>query len=109
MALADRNLQVGTKLVARYKKQAYHAEVVAGEEGKIRYRLEDGREFKSPSAAGSAVMGGNACNGWAFWSLEGADTAPTVPQDAPTAPPTVHPAPKPKPKGKGGRKGAKAK
>jgi len=30
----------------------------------IRYRLDDGRKFKSPSAAGSAVMGGKACNGW---------------------------------------------
>ena len=135
MALVDRNLRVGTKLVARYKKVAYHAEVVAGEEGKVRYRLEDGREFKSPSAAGSAVMGGNACNGWAFWSLAGAETAPTLAQDAPTVAPVaaggdggeddatpapdapqateVHPAPKPKAKpkakGKGGRKGAKAK
>jgi hypothetical protein len=40
------------------------------------YRLEDGRQFKSPSSAASAVMGGIAANGWRFWSLE-ADTAPT--------------------------------
>ena len=70
MAIKDRDLSIGTRLVARYKKVAYMAEVVEGEKGKLRYRLEDGREFKSPSAAGSAVMGGNACNGWSFWSLE---------------------------------------
>ena len=75
MAIKDRNLSVGTKLVAKYKREAYTAEVVHAEEGKLRYRLEDGREFKSPSAAGSAVMGGNACNGWSFWSVEMDPTA----------------------------------
>jgi len=69
MVIKDRDLSVGTRLVARYKKETYVAKVVEGE-GKLRYRLEDGREFKSPSAAGSAVMGCNACNGWNFWSLE---------------------------------------
>ena len=43
-------------------------------EGKPSYKLEDGREFKSPSAAGTAITGG-ACNGWAFWSLETAHDA----------------------------------
>jgi rubrerythrin len=33
--------------------------------------LEDGKRFKSPSSAASAVMGGSAANGWRFWSLEG--------------------------------------
>ena len=55
MAIKDRNLSIGTRLVARYKKEIYIADVVDGEEGKLMYRLEDGREFKSPSAAGSAV------------------------------------------------------
>jgi len=41
------------------------------------YRLADGREFKSPSAAGTAITG-KACNGWAFWSLE-PDGAPAEP------------------------------
>jgi hypothetical protein len=68
--LENRNLEAGTRLVARYKGQTHTAEVVQTEDG-LRYRLEDGREFKSPSAAGSAVMGGIACNGWRFWSLEG--------------------------------------
>ena len=69
MAIENRNLEVGTRLVGRCKKQDHFADVVAAEDGSIRYRLSDGREFKSLSAAGSAVMGGVACNGWRFWSL----------------------------------------
>lgn len=69
--IEDRNLQPGTRLVARYRGETYTAEVVQTEDG-LRYRLaDDGREFRSPSAAGSAVMGGQACNGWRFWSVEG--------------------------------------
>ena len=68
MATENRNLAVGARLVARYKGETYTAEVV-NSDGGGRYRLADGREFKSPSAAGSAVMGGMACNGWRFWSL----------------------------------------
>lgn len=74
MSIEDRNLAIGTKLVARYKGKEYAAEVVKTEEG-VRYRLEDGREFKSPSSAGSAVMGGSACNGWRFWSVVGSEAA----------------------------------
>ncbi|MGB2694775.1 MAG: hypothetical protein WBD55_06250 [Dehalococcoidia bacterium] len=73
MSIEDRNLKPGTVLVARYKKQDHPCEVVAGEEGKVRYRLKGGREYDSPSAAGSAVMGGTACNGWRFWSVEGSE------------------------------------
>ncbi len=43
--------------------------MVAGEEGKVLYRLEDGREFKSPSSLGTAITG-KACNGWAFWNVD---------------------------------------
>ncbi len=74
MSIEDRNLAPGTKLVARYKGKEYAAEVVKTEEG-VRYRLEGGREFKSPSSAGSAIMGGSACNGWRFWSLAGSEEA----------------------------------
>ena len=70
MSIENRELTAGTKLVARYKKQEHTCEVVEVD-GAIRYRLADGREFKSPSSAGSAVMGGNACNGWRFWSVAG--------------------------------------
>ena len=74
MAIEDRNLKAGTKLVARYKGTIYHAEVVKTKDG-LRYRL-NGKEFKSLSSAGSAIMGGSACNGWRFWSLAGAEPKP---------------------------------
>lgn len=70
MAIENRNLPAGTRLAARYKGETYTAEVVETEQG-IRYRTADGELFKSPSKAGSHVMGGVACNGWRFWSLEG--------------------------------------
>ena len=77
MPIENRNLKAGTRLVARYHKQPYGCEVVEGEGGKVRYRLQDGREFKSPSAAGMAVTG-KSCNGWAFWSVEKAEAAPAT-------------------------------
>jgi hypothetical protein len=67
MAIQDRNLSAGTKLWARYKGDVHTAEVVEAD-GVLRYQLSDGREFKSPSAAGTAITG-KACNGWAFWSV----------------------------------------
>ena len=69
MPIENRNLEPGTKLVATYKKEPYRAEVIAGEGGKVLYRLEDGREFRSPSAAGTAITS-KACNGWMFWSVD---------------------------------------
>jgi hypothetical protein len=74
MSIENRNLKPGTKLVARYKGEEQTAEVVETEEG-FRYRLEDGREFKSPSSAGSAIMSGSACNGWRFWSVASSEEA----------------------------------
>jgi hypothetical protein len=84
MAIENRNLPVGTRLVADYKKTRYVCVVEAGEEGQTLFALEDGKKFKSPSAAGSAVMGGTACNGWRFWSVEGEE-----PKPAPTAKPAT--------------------
>jgi hypothetical protein len=75
MPIENRSLQAGTRLVARYKGQEHSATVVEGEKGGLRYRLDDGREFKSLSAAGSAVMDGVACNGWRFWSVAGSEEA----------------------------------
>ena len=69
MAIENRTLEAGTKLIAKYKKEEYRAEVIAGEDGKVKYRLTDGREFKSPSSAGTAITG-KACNGWAFWEVD---------------------------------------
>jgi hypothetical protein len=75
MPIENRNLQPGTKLIANYKKETYHALVVASAEGKVLYQLSpyDGREFKSPSSLGTAVTG-KACNGWTFWSVDTSDT-----------------------------------
>ena len=81
MAIEHRELPPGAVLAASYKGQVYACEVVLTEQGK-RYRLEDGREFRSPSAAGSAVMGGIACNGWRFWKVAGAGDDVATPADA---------------------------
>jgi hypothetical protein len=79
--IENRNLLQGTRLVASYKKQTYVCTVEAGENGEgLAFVLETGQRFKSPSAAGSHIMGGKAVNGWRFWSLEGyAPKAPTEP------------------------------
>ena len=69
MPIENRNLEPGTKLIAHYKKEGYHALVVAGEDGKVLYRLENGLEFKSPSSLGTAITG-KACNGWVFWGVD---------------------------------------
>ncbi len=92
MAIENRNLPVGTKLWANYKKQRHVATVEAGEEeGSVAYVLEDGSRHKSPSAAGSKVMGGKAVNGWRFWTVEGDEPAMTG-------------KPKPEKKSRGGKK-----
>ena len=87
-------LTVGMRLEAGYKGSRHIAEVVAGEDGKVRFRLADGREFTSPSAAGSALMGGIACNGWRFWSLAGntADAPSEAADEAHEAPQSQRPA-----------------
>ncbi|MFZ2035674.1 MAG: hypothetical protein WAU62_01980 [Dehalococcoidales bacterium] len=68
MSIENRNLTKGTKLTGRYHKQTYSCEVVEDAERKLHYHLEDGREFKSPSAAGMAITG-HSCDGWKFWSI----------------------------------------
>jgi hypothetical protein len=95
MALENRTLPVETRLVARYKGYSYHCVVTSRGDDKVSFTLDcpdhpdlHGKEFKSPSSAGSAVMGGTACNGWRFWSLAGAEGETTAG------------APKPKKKGK---------
>ena len=35
MAIENRDLAAGTKLIAKYKKEEFKAEVVAGEDGKV--------------------------------------------------------------------------
>ena len=48
VSLPPRQLSV---LVARYKKRDHCCTVVKGEDGKVCYRLKDGREFTGPSRA----------------------------------------------------------
>jgi hypothetical protein len=79
MPIENRELAAGTRLVARYKKQERTCEVVETAEG-VRYRLDDGQEFKSLSTAGKVVMDGVACNGWRFWSVEGTEKAKREPK-----------------------------
>jgi hypothetical protein len=80
MAITNRDLPVGTRLVANYKKTRYVCTVEADDDGKLTFVLEDGRRFKSPSSAASAVIGGSAANGWKFWSVE--DEEPTPKADS---------------------------
>ena len=76
MAIENRNLGVGNRLVANYRKERFICRVEKAEEGEgVVFVLEDGKKFKSPSSAGSAVMGGKAVNGWRFWSVEGTEPA----------------------------------
>ena len=76
MPIENRSLLAGTRLVANYKKQTHVCTIEADEEGKTAFVLPDGRRFKSPSSAASAIMGGKAVNGWRFWSLEGEGAEP---------------------------------
>src|SRR5688500_13037219 len=73
MTIENRNLAVGTKITGKYRKLTYRGEVIQTEEG-LRYRLADGRDFKSLSSAGTAVTGG-PINGWKFWSVAGEEAA----------------------------------
>ena len=42
MKIKDRNLTVGTRLIGKYHKQEYTCQVIAGENDKLKYKLEDG-------------------------------------------------------------------
>ncbi len=108
MPIENRNLEPGTVLTARYKKQEHTCEVVQTDDG-LRYRLDDGTMHKSPSSAGKAVIG-HACNGWAWWSLAGAEKPkrePTAKADKPKKEPAAEKPAKRKaaPKESGAKKG----
>jgi hypothetical protein len=93
LAITNRELPVGTKLVAKYKDDVYHAEVVPSDDpGGVAYRLllnGETVDYKSPSGAGGAIFGVDkdgkprTCNGWSFWSVEGVE--PAAGGDAPDA------------------------
>jgi len=79
MPIKDRNLQTGAVLVGRHKGANHRCEVVEKPEG-VRYQVDEGEIFKSPSAAAKHVTGG-AVNGWVFWSVAGSE----MPQREPKA------------------------
>jgi hypothetical protein len=98
MVIENRDLAVGTKLVAKYKGEQWKIEVLPGAPrtyGFVGKRPKDAAQvYKTPSAAGSAVMGGTACNGWRFWSVEGATGSRQPPlKDRPRSLPTTRKAP----------------
>ena len=97
MAIESRTLPVGTTLVARYKGRVYRLTVIEIGGGQRRFRLADGRDFRSPSGAGRAVMGGIACNGWRFWSHAEATGAPSRDTGADTGQSGAGPRPCPDP------------
>lgn len=75
--IKDRSqIKEGVKLVGRYQKQDHTCDVYECGLGDGPRRLlfkVDGKvdmEFKSLSAAGTAVTG-HACDGWHFWSIAG--------------------------------------
>jgi hypothetical protein len=78
MAIKDRNLETGSILEGTYRQQGYECRVEVRDEKRF-YILEDAREFKSPSAAASALMGGKAVNGWLFWTKVDETIGPTSP------------------------------
>jgi hypothetical protein len=104
MPIENRNLEPGTVLTARYKKQEHTCEVVQTDDG-LHYRLDDGTMHKSPSSAGKAVIG-HACNGWAWWSLAGTERPARKTKAAPPDKPRKAAMPASKAKGKTPAKGA---
>ena len=83
MAIENRNLEAGARLVGRYKGKTMVCLVEAGEEGAVVFRLE-GKEktYKSLSSAATEITKG-PINGWKYWTLEGEEAA--KPQKAPLA------------------------
>lgn len=88
-------------------KKDHCCEVVKNKDGKVAF-WGGGKEYGSPSAAGSAVMGGTACNGWRFWSVEGTDTKPKATTTAKKGASRAKAATKPKARAKRAAKPKKA-
>ena len=111
MAITNRNLKGGEKLVARYTGQEHTVLVLADDKGGLGFELDGATIYKSLSSAGSAVMGGVACNGWRFWSLQGTEPArkPKAEKPAKAQPKKVPAKAAPKAKGKNAAKGKPAK
>jgi hypothetical protein len=87
MPIENRDLVVeGTRLAATYKGIARFATVQEGGAIKLDGDQDLGTTYKSLSAAGSAIMGGVACNGWRFWSLDGEAPAMNVAAESAESP-----------------------
>ncbi len=72
MVIENRELVGGEEFVARYKGAEHRVLVLGDEATGFGFEVDgDGKIHRSLSAAGSAVMGGPACNGWRFWSRAG--------------------------------------
>jgi hypothetical protein len=86
MPITDRSIIKipGTRLKATYKGIEYSAVVLENGNINIDSDFAQQVEFKSLSAAGSAIMGGIACNGWRFWSVEGQESTTATPTKADT-------------------------
>lgn len=75
MAIENRNLEVGTRLVGRYKGKTTVC-LVEEKEGETVFKLEgQDKAYKSLSSAATEITKG-PINGWKFWSVEGAEAAP---------------------------------
>lgn len=103
--IEDRNLKQGVVLKATYRKKEYTCRVAKGEGGKLSYKIGD-KTYTSPSAAGSAVMSGVACNGWRFWTVEGSEKSKRA---KPATRAATKPAPKTKMPSKPTKRTSKAK
>ncbi len=75
MAIENRNLEPGTRLVGRYKGKTTVCLVEAGEEGKVVFRVEgEDKTYSSLSSAATEITKG-PINGWKFWTVEGQEPA----------------------------------
>lgn len=88
MAIADRNLTAGMKFTGKSHGTTFRAEAVEVPTGDnqvaLRFKMTEpyvtDPSYKSLSSLGTAATG-HACNGWVFWSIEGAETAAPVIED----------------------------
>lgn len=71
MSIEDRKLVGIAAVEARYKSETFRLTVERDAADNLSFLDKTGIRYKSLSAAGSAVMGGIACNGWRFWTPEG--------------------------------------
>ena len=94
MAIENRDLAAGTKLVARYRGLEHGVLVVGDMETGLGFELDNGTIYKSLSSAGKAVMNGISCNGWRVWSRAGEGATEAGEEGAPAHATKAKPTPK---------------